>query len=585
VSLDRDSEHQPVGYELDAELGFSAPESSARYLLPSRPRDWGAADGASRFTFRARGANVGAREMSEERAFTAGPPSIGAWLAATLALLVACGGQGQSSAPRGSPASGDGGQSASLGGAAAGGAAAGGAAVSTGGAAGGVSGGSAASGGAGAAGAPLAGGGASDALSVRLDAPRQRMDGFGISSMFTSGALSDADADALFDPRVGLGLSILRVGMAPTGAWLDSTAPLDAQKARDRGVTRFVASIPGAPASCKDNSSERDGGHLLAECYDKWAATMVGFARDAKQALGVDLYALSLGNEPDFASCNMPPCLGSYTTMLYTADEAVAFAEVALPKLRDAVPELKIMPPETRQWQRLWSNASAPDGTDPLGGMGYDYGHALARVGELWPQIDLLATHQYDTLRAAPWPNDVPNKPLWVTEMSGVKYFPEGEPSVDIDNGIAVAGWIHDAVVNGSAAAWLWFRYRSVFIDDNEGLWLLDGRDTKRHYTLGNFSRFVRPGYTRVEVSGGGPPDVLLSAFKGEDGTLVVVAINQGSDISLPVAVVGGVAPTTLTPWVTSSADDLAQKVAVPVSSGSLTLALSAKSVTTFVGK
>jgi hypothetical protein len=59
--------------------------------------------------------------------------------------------------------------------------------------------------------------------------------------------------------------------------------------------------------------------------------------------------------------------------------------------------------------------------------------------------------------------------------MSGVKWRPEQEPSATIENGVAVAGWIHDAFVNGDAAAWRWWWYKSYNTDDNEGLLLKSG--------------------------------------------------------------------------------------------------------------
>jgi hypothetical protein len=37
-----------------------------------------------------------------------------------------------------------------------------------------------------------------------------------------------------------------------------------------------------------------------------------------------------------------------------------------------------------------------------------------------------------------------------MTEMSGVKWWPEQGPSSDINNGVAVAGWIHSALVRSA---------------------------------------------------------------------------------------------------------------------------------------
>ena len=58
--------------------------------------------------------------------------------------------------------------------------------------------------------------------------------------------------------------------------------------------------------------------------------------------------------------------------------------------------------------------------------------------------------------------------------------------------------------------------------DDNEGLVLKSSTAiTKRYYTLGNYSKFVRPGYGMVDVTGNSNTNVLLSAFTGTDGTVV----------------------------------------------------------------
>jgi O-glycosyl hydrolase len=64
------------------------------------------------------------------------------------------------------------------------------------------------------------------------------------------------------------------------------------------------------------------------------------------------------------------------------------------------------------------------------------------------------------------------------------------------------------------------------------------------------------------------------------------VAINKGSaSATVPITIAGGTAPMSLTPWVTSSADNLVSKTAVAVTGGTFTATLASKTVTTFVGK
>jgi len=472
----------------------------------------------------------------------------------------------------------------------------------------GGSGGSEAGGtGAGASGASAGGGGggvpSSTAVTVQLADARQEMAGFGINNNWQP-AMTDAEADAMFDQEKGLGLSILRIGMNPNGAPYNSGAWSDIEKATERGCRYVIGTLWSPPARMKTNNSITGGGHLRPEFYEEWADTIAAFPAQVKENTGVDLYAMSPQNETDFASCGLDePCNGNYDTTLFTGAEYAAFIKVVGPKLRTLNPPVKVIAPEASEWIHVWSNASGccsePGGllsSDPLdcgrdgsacsGFEGYDYGHAMYADPEAWAAFDILGTHQYDTQVAEPWPADVPDrKPIWQTEMSGVKWWPEQGPSSHIENGVAVAGWIHNALTVGEASAWLWWWWKALGAT-NEGLLNSDGSDTKRRYTFGNYSRFVRPGYTRVNVTGEIPENVLLTAFKGPDGTVVVVAINRGTaQATVPITIAGGTAPASMTPHVTSSADNLAAKPAVTVTAGVLTAALAGTSVTTFVGK
>jgi glucuronoarabinoxylan endo-1,4-beta-xylanase len=452
-------------------------------------------------------------------------------------------------------------------------------------------------------------GGSTGAVTVQLDKTRQTIEGFGINDNWM--ALTDEQAKACFDQNTGLGLTILRVGMSSTGnGFYNNNEASSIAAAKKYGATKIIGSVWSPPGSWKTNGSEKDGGHVKPEYYSQWADKIVTFAKNNS------LYAMSVGNEPDFASCGMnEPCNGSYDTTLYTANEMVAFVKVVGPKLQDA--GVKVIAPEASEWIHIWSNISATgsepgkkNSSDPFKcgcfgnsaaatptgtcastctqGNGYDYGHWLYKDKTAWAALDILGVHQYDTQVAEPWPADVnggkPDKSIWQTEMSGVKWWPEQGPSTDIENGIAVAGWLHNALTVGELNAWIWWWYKAMG-ETNEGLLLANGTDTKRHYTFGNFTKFVRPGYVRVEVAGGVPSDVLLSAYKGNDGTVALVAINKvATESKFSIAIAGGT-PTSCTPNVTSKDDNLKAGTAVPVSDGKFTATLIGKSVTTFVCK
>jgi glucuronoarabinoxylan endo-1,4-beta-xylanase len=104
---------------------------------------------------------------------------------------------------------------------------------------------------------------------------------------------------------------------------------------------------------------------------------------------------------------------------------------------------------------------------------------------------------------------------------------------------------------------------------------------------LSHFSKFVRPGYLRVGISGAVPSGVQTVAFLNPaDNSGVLVAINSNTtDQTVSVVIPGTTASTQLTPWVTSANDNLAQKAPMALSGGRFSATLAAQSVTTFVAK
>lgn len=455
-------------------------------------------------------------------------------------------------------------------------------------------------------------GGSTGGITVQLDKTHQTIQGFGINTALGSGTVPIAKMFGT-DGSDGIGLSILRVGMNTDGTLTGSG--IAEAKAKN---AKIIGSCWSAPAKCKSNNSTDNGGYLLDSCYDSWATTIANFAKTQ------GLYAMSIANESDFASCpGNPVCTDAYATMTYTANQMVKWVKVAAKKIKDASPTTKVIAPEASEWIHIWSNLSGtgslvsshPDSSDPhgckcfsntitadaeakcaatcLAGDGYDYGHWLWKDQEAWKAFDILGLHEYDSQIAFPWPADVNggkrDKEIWQTEMSGVMHWPEQGPSTDINNGLVVAGWIHSALTVGEASAWLYWWYQALYQDDNEGLALLKSGGTiaKRYYAMGNYSKFVRPGYIAVEVGGSSDANVLLSGFKSDDGkTVVVVAINKGSAAASPkIGFAGGTAPTSCTPTVTSANKNLEDGTAVPVTGGILTASLESKTVTTFVCK
>ena len=143
---------------------------------------------------------------------------------------------------------------------------------------------------------------------------------------------------------------------------------------------------------------------------------------------------------------------------------------------------------------------------------------------------------------------------------------------------------MHNDLTKANVNAWHLWMYESgnsggCLYDTGSKVW------TKRLWVMGNFSRFVRPGYMRVSTSGTVPSGVLLTAYKNPaDGTVVVVAINNNTAATPLSVYVSGIVPCSITPWVTSATDSLASQSPITVSNARFSATLDAQSVTTFVG-
>ena len=403
------------------------------------------------------------------------------------------------------------------------------------------------------------------AVAIDPGTPHQTMDGFGASDAFSFAPLSADQVTAFFDPTNGIGLSLLRIGISPNGTPLGTGVYQDAIAAHQFGAQVWAApwSPPGAS---KSNGTTTNGGTLDPSAYKSWSMALAGFATTFQQTTGFPLYALSAQNEPDFTA--------AYVSCVYSPDQMASFVDVLGPFLANLNPPVLLLAPEPDVWDGLWGDTG--------------YGTAILADPVAASATNIMAVHDYghmnDSVPTRPPPPAALNQHLWETEVSD-----EAAPDLDIGHGIQVAIWVYAAVTTGNVSAWHYWQLVNGNPNDGEGLLARSGDLTnppKRLYTVGNFSKFVRPGYVRVDASGRLPADVYVVSFQNPaDRTLVVVAINAGmSDVPLAVSVGGTSWPSQVTPWVTSASDNLAAKNAVSISSGTFEVTLAAQSVTTFVG-
>ncbi len=431
-------------------------------------------------------------------------------------------------------------------------------------------------------------------VTITWDTVRQEIDGFG-----ASGAFRQADdlksfpeternkiLDLLFSQTTGIGLSIVRnmVGDGSMSEWGNSIdGPVDTiepsqgtwnynavdeqiwfmQEAKKRGCTRFMSTVWSPPKWMKSNNSCINGGSVLTSMYPAFADYLVNYANEyLKNKNGLDLYAISVTNEPNLST--------SYSSCQWTADQLRDFVKNNLgPKMRSSAPNTKIMVGEDSNWTESPALSLLNDAT------GVQY-------------LDIVASHNYNNSTYNQLTTTKSkNKKIWETEVSNLN-----NNDRTMTDGLKWAIQIHDFMVNAEGNAWLywWGMCYKVNPEKGEGLINMDMNaktwfTNKRLFTMGNFSRFVRPGWFRLTTSSSNTNGVRVTAYKnGTTGEFAVVAINdQGSTKPFSFTISGN-SVTKVTPYVTSASLDLAKQSDITASGGTFTATLAATSVTTFVG-
>jgi glucuronoarabinoxylan endo-1,4-beta-xylanase len=391
----------------------------------------------------------------------------------------------------------------------------------------------------------------------------QVVDGFGEADVW-QGSSSTAMQTLLFDPVKGIGLTLLRIGIESVSG--KSVLMGNAGIADGQAITKFGGKVWAAPwsppASMKNNNNVNGTGKntnlsgtndtLKTSSYEAWASLLAAFPAYYKQLSGVDLYAISAQNEPDFDP--------NYEACVYDKTQMVNFIDVLGPKLAALNPPVKVLAAEPDNWGNLWG--------------GDAYGPAIIADSGANMYVGPIATHDYGGTSAGTYSRPAPpannTHHIWETECT------PGDTGA-----ITTATMIYAAFAGGNVSAWHYWWTQSFVPDVNN--------PPPQVYAVGNFSRFVRPGYYRVDVSGAPTPsgtNPLVVAFGNTaDGTVSIVVVNGGPAKDVSFFVAGSAWPASVTPYVTSASSKLAAGTPISLTGARFTASLAAQSVTTFTGK
>lgn len=381
-----------------------------------------------------------------------------------------------------------------------------------------------------------------DAAVINRDDKKQIIRGFGAATVFRLNTpLNDAEMDLLFNNGPGeLGLSILRIRVAsdqnPTARAIELE---HAKGAKERGA-KIIASPWSPPARIKTNNS-LIGGQLKLESYDEYALYLNDFVEYMAEN-NAALYAVSVQNEPDIEV--------DYESSNWTSGQLHNFVLNHADKIKNT----KVMAAESFNFNHAM--------TDPI----------LKDPAAL-ENIDIIAGHIYGGgLTDYPLAREK-GKEVWMTEHLDTK--------TTWDAVFATAREIHKsmAIANFNAYVW-WYAKRFYGPIDEEGV------VTKRGVILSHYSKFIRPGYYRIAATVNPKENVFVSAYSGDEAT-VIVAINTGiKPVAQQFALKNG-SEDSFIPYTTTKTENLVPQTIIEVDAeiNAFKALLPPQSITTFTSK
>ncbi|HEY0306760.1 MAG TPA: glycoside hydrolase [Acidobacteriaceae bacterium] len=439
------------------------------------------------------------------------------------------------------------------------------------------------------------------AASLFIGSFAQQMDGFGFSEAFHQARRLQnlptekraAILDLLFSPVGGMGFSILRNSIGNTdgtpqadqgdtvsiepaqGVW-NWTGDEDQiwlmNEAKKRGCSRFISCAWSAPAWMKTNKSTIGNGGVRPDMYQAFADYLATYVEEYKKRYNLDIYGISPANEPDYT-----PTI-KYASSRWTGEQLTRFLrENLIPTFAKKSLSCEIMLDDHANWHDDFINVVL---ADPVCAKALHIvcAHAYAATSSpFMPLGDRTGT--FNTALKA-------GKRIWQTEVSA------GDKNLtSMDDGIYWASVLHAHVNWNSVSAWLYWwgtdaqgpkptRGSLLLIDPTTGAYQL----SKRLFTIGQYSRFVRPGARRINATENPIGNVRFDAFLDPSGKkLICVAINDDNKPQEFPIQFGSFPATTCIPVRTSVTESHQKLPALKPANGQVVVQTPAESVTTFI--
>jgi O-glycosyl hydrolase len=436
-------------------------------------------------------------------------------------------------------------------------------------------------------------------ITIDAQSQAQTIEGFGAAGAWWAqdvGGWEDEKrnlvADLLFDREKGIGLSFYRYNIGGGNGeniqdvwrraetfevapgqydWTrDANAMWMLRAARDRGVENFVAFVNSPPARMTVSgltTGEKDGkSNLPPEMYAEYSQYLVDVVRHLRDDENIPVEWISPINEPQWNWSYKNGQEGCH----YSPDEVLELTRVLLETLQKNQLDVQLSMFESGEWKS----------SDV-------YIEKLASDPQVWDALPHLSIHSYWSTRADKerfmkyMKKNHPDKTLWMSEWTEMQ---EGRDT-GMESALNMASVIHDDLTIANVTSWQYwiavskYQYRDglIYVDPLDH----DVMQTKRLWILGNYSRFIRPGFVRMGIRGG-DESFLVSAYRSaDDQRWVVVAVNLSNQpVNLQLDGFGDPLPARVEQFETSDQSNL---MVVDSGTGSTSWTLSPLSVTTLV--
>lgn len=321
----------------------------------------------------------------------------------------------------------------------------------------------------------------------------------------------------------GLGYSILRLMIYPDET--DWSADVEAAKmAQDNGAIIFAC-----PWDCTDALSDKvtvngeELKHLKAENYEAYADHLIRYINFMKQN-GINLYAISVQNEPDM----------EFTS--WTPQEVVTFVKQCGAKIRAT--GVKLMAPE--------SCGTSPDYTDPILDDTEAFANTDILAGHLYQGFINIGQSGYEKERhdyiCGLYPR-LGGKTWWMTEH----LFNDGEKETDPTKWefrtwkycfSHLAKEIHMCMEGYCSAYVYWYlkRFYGMIGDNDERSPVSEGEIAKNGYILSHYTQYAT-NTTRIKVVADDNQDLYATAYINSAGNEITLVLLNMTDKVLDVEI------------------------------------------------